>query len=143
MPIWLRLRNSPRVDLALATEDGFRLGRSGTRGKQLLAVLEFYSSHKLREDRDAMAAIETAATSLGQMLARSQERGRAEELYRQQQILLDSVADGICGVDGQGMVTFANPAAARLLGASPASLTGKSVHELDARQRAGEPALRG
>ena len=40
--------------------------------------------------------------SLGQMLARSQERGRAEELYRQQEILLDSVADGICGVDRHG-----------------------------------------
>jgi PAS domain S-box-containing protein len=99
-------------------------------GNSVLAVLEFYSRFRLREDADAMAAIETAAASLGQMLARSQERGRAEELYRQQEILLDSVADGICGVDRHGKVSFANPAAARLLGAPASSLTGKPVHDL-------------
>ena len=93
-------------------------------------MLEFYCHTSLREDREAMAAMETVAASLGQMLARTQERGRAEELTRQQEILLDSVADGICGVDRNGMVSFANPAAARLLGATPASLIGKPVHEL-------------
>ena len=99
-------------------------------GNKVLAVLEFYCHFPLREDQEAMAAIETVAASLGQMLARSRERGRAEELYRQQEILLDSVADGICGVDRHGMVSFANPAAGRLLGAPTASLTGKPVHEL-------------
>lgn len=99
-------------------------------GSQILAVLEFYCHSALREDREALATVETVAASLGQVLARSQEHGRAEELYRQQEILLDSVADGICGVDRQGMVSFANPAAARLLGAEPARLTGKPVHEL-------------
>jgi PAS domain S-box-containing protein len=43
---------------------------------------------------------------------------------------LDSVADGICGIDRNGLVRFANPAAARLLGATAASLIGKTVHEL-------------
>jgi len=99
-------------------------------GNKLLAVLEFYSHYRLREDPEAIMAVETVAASLGQMLARSQERGRAEELYRQQQILLDSVADGICGVDRQGLVSFANPAAARLLGAEAAGLKGRPVHEL-------------
>ena len=99
-------------------------------GNKVLAVLEFYCHFRLREDREAMAAMETAAASLGQMLARTQERGRAEELYRQQEILLDSVADGICGLDRHGLVSFANPAAARLLGAPASRLIGKPVHEL-------------
>jgi PAS domain S-box-containing protein len=99
-------------------------------GNKVLAVLEFYCHFPLREDREAMAAIETVASSLGQMLARSHERGRADELSRQQEILLDSVADGICGVDRHGRVSFANPAAARLLCATAAELTGKPVHEL-------------
>ncbi len=99
-------------------------------GNKILAVLEFYSRYLLREDNEALAAIETVATSLGQMLARSRERGRAEELYRQQEILLDSVADGICGIDRHGMVSFANPAAARLLGSSVPSLIGKPAHDL-------------
>jgi PAS domain S-box-containing protein len=99
-------------------------------GNKILAILEFYSRHQLREDNEALAAIETVATSLGQMLARTRERGRAEELYRQQEILLDSVADGICGVDRHGLVSFANPAAARLLGSSVPSLIGKPAHDL-------------
>jgi PAS domain S-box-containing protein len=133
-PTWVMdlttITSSPRVDFALRHKMKSGWAVPVRVGNSVLAVLEFYSSHKLREDGDSMAAVEVVATSLGQMLARSQERGRAEELYRQQQILLDSVADGICGVDSQGLVTFVNPAAARLLGASPASLTGKSVHEL-------------
>jgi PAS domain S-box-containing protein len=99
-------------------------------GNKVLAVLEFYCHFLLREDQEALAAIETVGASLGQMLARSRERGRAEELYRQQEILLDSVADGICGVDRHGLVSFANPAAGRLLGAPTAGLTGKPVHDL-------------
>lgn len=71
-----------------------------------------------------------AASPLGWMLTVPQEDGRAAELSRQQQILLDTVADGICGLDHLGRVSFANPAAARLLGAPAAKLTGKGVHEL-------------
>ena len=78
-------------------------------GSKVLAVLEFYCHFRLREDREAMAAIETAAASLGQMLARTQERGRAEELSRQQEVLLDAVAEGICGLDRQGKVTLCQP----------------------------------
>ncbi len=99
-------------------------------GNKVLAVLEFYCHFCLRENREAMAAVETVASSLGQMLARSHERGRSEKLYRQQEILLDTIADGICGLDSHGLISFANPAAARLLGASASSLIGKPVHEL-------------
>ena len=75
-------------------------------------------------------APETGSSPLGEMLERTHNRGRAEELYRQQEILLDSVADGICGVDRHGLISFANPAAIRLLGAAATGLTGKPVHEV-------------
>ncbi len=99
-------------------------------GDKVLAVLEFYSHFRLREERESVAAVETVALSMGQMLARTQERGHADELRRQQQILLDSVTDGICGFDRNGAVSFVNAAAARLLGATAESLTGKTLHEL-------------
>ncbi|HZP06695.1 MAG TPA: ATP-binding protein [Terracidiphilus sp.] len=99
-------------------------------GSTVLAVLEFYCHFCLRENREAMAGVETVAASLGQMLARSHERDRAEKLYREQEILLNSVADGICGLDPEGLVSFANPAAANLLGADPTSLIGKPIHDL-------------
>jgi PAS domain S-box-containing protein len=46
------------------------------------------------------------------------------------QDLLDSVADGICAVDRAGRISFANPAAARLLGVPAAALAGKPLHDL-------------
>jgi PAS domain S-box-containing protein len=121
---------SPRILSALSHEMVSGWAVPVRVGNHLLAVLEFYSHHYLREDRDDMAALESVAASLGQMLARTRERGRADELYRQQEILLDSVADGICGVDRHGLVSFANPAAVRLLASTVAGLTGKPVHEI-------------
>ena len=133
-PVWIADLNSvpasARIQSALKHQMVSSWAVPVRVGNNVLAVLEFYSQFFLREDREAMAAIETAASSLGQMLARSEERGRAEELYRQQEILLDAVADGICGVDRRGLVSFANPAAARLLGSSATSLTGQEVHDL-------------
>ena len=133
-PLWISdlasLPQAPHLESALRHEMASGWAVPVRVGNKLLAVLEFYSHYRLREDGEAMMAIETVAASLGQMLARSQERGRAEELYRQQEILLDSVADGICGVDRHGLVSFANPAAARLLGADSEWITGKAVHEL-------------
>ena len=121
---------TPRIDAALNREMVSGWATPVRAGNKTLAVLEFYCHFRLREDREAVAAIETAAGSLGQMLARTQERGQTDELKRQQEILLDSVTDGICGVDRNGGVSFANQAAARLLGAGAESITGKPVHEL-------------
>ena len=133
-PVWVAgldsVPASPRIQSAMRQELVSGWAVPVRVGKSVLAVLEFYTHFRLDEDADALAVIETAAASLGQILAQSRERGRAEELYRQREILLDSVADGICGIDRHGLVSFANPAAARLLGALASSLTGKPVHDL-------------
>jgi PAS domain S-box-containing protein len=133
-PVWVEdlsaAQPSPRIELAMEQQMVSGWAVPVRFGHKVLAVLEFFSHYHLREDREAMSAIETAASTLGQMLARSQERGRAEELSRQQEILLDSVADGIFGVDNRGLISFANPAAARILGAEAAALKGKAVHEV-------------
>ena len=99
-------------------------------GNRLIAILEFYCHQKQREERETMATLETVSASLGQMLARSREQDRAEELHRTQQILLDTIEDGICGADRNGLASLVNPAAGRLLGAEPDVLVGISVHEL-------------
>jgi PAS domain S-box-containing protein len=133
-PLWISdlssLPPTPRLESVLRHDMASGWAVPVRVGSKVLAILEFYCHLRLREDREAMAAMEAVASSLGQMLARSQEHGRAEELYRQQEILLDSVADGICGVDRHGLVSFANPAAARLLGAQASTLTGRQVDEL-------------
>jgi PAS domain S-box-containing protein len=48
---------------------------------------------------------------------------------RQLEVMLNSVGDGIYGVDLDGRVTFANPSAAQALGFRPEQLLGHDVHE--------------
>ncbi|MEW6581730.1 MAG: diguanylate cyclase [Actinomycetota bacterium] len=49
---------------------------------------------------------------------------------RQARTILDSIAEGVYGVDRDGRATFVNPAAGRLLGWAPEELVGRSTHEL-------------
>lgn len=49
-------------------------------------------------------------------------------LRRQNQLILNSVGEGIYGLDLQGNVTFVNPAAAQIIGWEIDDLIGKSMH---------------
>jgi PAS domain S-box-containing protein len=49
---------------------------------------------------------------------------------RQRELILDSVADGIYGIDLAGRLTFINQAGARSLGYSPDQLIGRDLHEV-------------
>jgi PAS domain S-box-containing protein len=50
------------------------------------------------------------------------------QISQQSDLLLNSVGDGIYGVDRTGLVTFVNPAAARALGYAPKDLIGREAH---------------
>jgi PAS domain S-box-containing protein len=99
-------------------------------GNRLIAILEFYTHQKMREDRETMATLETVTATLGQMLARSREQDRVEELHRTQEILLDTIEDGICATDRNGLTGLVNPAAGRLLGALATEFIGLPLHDL-------------
>jgi len=62
------------------------------------------------------------------------EQYEAEEALhlatRQRELILESVGDGIFGIDLNGKVTFINEAGARALGYAPEQLTGRDLHEL-------------
>jgi PAS domain-containing protein len=47
---------------------------------------------------------------------------------RHNELILDSVREGICGLDLEGRITFVNLAAAKTLGWEPAELVGRSAH---------------
>ena len=49
---------------------------------------------------------------------------------RQRELILESVGEGIYGIDLEGRVTFINETGARALGYSPEQLTGRDLHEL-------------
>ncbi len=62
------------------------------------------------------------------------EQVRAEDqlrtLIRQSNSVLESIGDGIYGIDLEGRVTVVNPAAAGMLGYRPEELLGRNMHEL-------------
>ncbi|PVG84010.1 two-component system response regulator CreB, partial [Nocardioides gansuensis] len=63
-----------------------------------------------------------------------------EQLSRRHTSILDGAGEGIVGLDRSGLVTFANPAAAALLGRAPDDLVGRSFHEVTQPHDAhGEP----
>jgi diguanylate cyclase (GGDEF)-like protein/PAS domain S-box-containing protein len=61
-----------------------------------------------------------------QVLQSSQE---VEKLGYRNQLILDSVGEGICGVDRLGKLTFVNPAAAAMLGYQAGELIGLPLHQ--------------
>ncbi len=45
-------------------------------------------------------------------------------------LILEAAAEGICGIDAQGLTTFANPAALRMTGFTEQEFIGKNQHQL-------------
>jgi two-component system, OmpR family, sensor histidine kinase VicK len=68
------------------------------------------------------------------------EQTHAEEelnaVMRQRQSILDSVGDGIFGMDLEGRLTFVNRSGAEMLGYSPQELLGQNMHALIHHSRA-------
>ncbi|MGW8257266.1 MAG: PAS domain S-box protein, partial [Thermoguttaceae bacterium] len=72
-----------------------------------------------------------------------QEREERMQLHSQIQMILDSAGEGIFGIDRQGSIIFANPAAAKMLGTTPEELLGKSAYDtLYTTPQDGPPRLR-
>ncbi|HEX2948228.1 MAG TPA: PAS domain S-box protein, partial [Armatimonadota bacterium] len=63
-----------------------------------------------------------------------------ENLYRQNELILNAAAEGIFGLDKEDVFVFVNPAAAKMLGYSILDLIGRNAHETIHHHRAdGEP----
>jgi PAS domain S-box-containing protein len=60
-------------------------------------------------------------------------------LIRRNEVILDAVGDGVCGLDRAGRVTFTNPAADRMLRAERGGLVGRLLDEEVHRGRDGAP----
>lgn len=75
------------------------------------------------EDRDALAG--------------GPDQRDAEALARRNELILDSVHEGICGVDAEGRGIFVNAAATRLLGWSKEELLGRKLHDVVHHSTAG------
>ena len=68
--------------------------------------------------------------------AQLQAEDTIKEGAEQNRLILESAAEGIFGVDDGGVVTFVNPAAARMLGYPIEELIGKPIHDTIHHHRA-------
>jgi PAS domain S-box-containing protein len=66
--------------------------------------------------------------SLRNVTARVEAEALVDRLSRQNQLILNAAADGICGLDTAGNITFINPAAESMLKRSPADVLGQPHH---------------
>lgn len=132
-PVWIA---DLRLDNSFIRRTGARLSGfiSGWAvpvrvGNQVIAVIECFSRQMVREDPDLLATAETVCGSVGQFMARASQEAQLRQLDRQKAFILNSVADGIIGVDSSNRIAFVNPAAARLLEQPEEQLIASSVHE--------------
>lgn len=76
----------------------------------------------------------TERTFYSGIIRDTSERKKAEkslaQLQRQHSLILTRAGEGIYGLDRDGLATFVNPTAARLLGYEPDEMTGRSMHEV-------------
>jgi diguanylate cyclase (GGDEF)-like protein/PAS domain S-box-containing protein len=98
-----------------------------------------YWSHPVYKDGELMGSVVT-------FIDISERRSAEQNLKRlnaRNELLLESTSDGIIGVDHNLCCTFANRAAAELLGYSQDALVGQDIHQLTHYAReSGEPLAR-
>jgi len=70
------------------------------------------------------------AYTQGIIADRQEAEAALQDLSIRNRLILDSVGEGICGLDRDGNATFVNPAAAKLLGYPSEDLAGTSLHEI-------------
>jgi PAS domain S-box-containing protein len=80
--------------------------------------------------------VDAGGTPLGAVVAlhdvteRKQAERALEDAMRRLESILEAAGEGICGIDAEGGITYANPAAARLTGRSVADLVGLTLDDL-------------
>lgn len=81
----------------------------------------------LRDDRGAIYAVAGISTDITEL---NRSRQEVERLKNRLELILNSVADGICGLDREGKMAFVNRAAEATLAWTSAELLGRPSHEL-------------
>ncbi len=85
----------------------------------LLVTLRF--NHDLRSSKVALQK---------QICEREHAEAALKQISEQNELILLSAEEGILGIDQEGKVTFANPAAGEILGYEKESLIGKDLHQM-------------
>lgn len=71
--------------------------------------------------------IKLMAQWVGSEIERAKAAAALEQLRHQNELILNSAGEGICGINRQGSITFVNPAAAKMLGYQVKELLNQSI----------------
>jgi PAS domain S-box-containing protein len=80
--------------------------------------------------RDSQGLLVAVIQTMEDITERRKAQDALEQTRRRLQLILDAAGEGIYGVDLEGRVTFANPAAARLVGWEQQEILGRQHHSL-------------
>lgn len=112
----------------------------------LLLAIAAWSVHKMRlglvEGRERILAKRVDQQTAELIVAKEAALAEAEantQLRLNNELILNSIADGVLAVDPAGIITLDNPAAAQMLGVEPEDLLGHSIREI-IRPAAGDAA---
>jgi PAS domain S-box-containing protein len=83
----------------------------------------------LRTNRLDDPAVRAIVANFRDVTDRRQALENAERLQRRYEVILNSIAEGVKGVNADGIVTFENAASASMLGWEPDDLIGKIAHD--------------
>ncbi len=100
-------------------------GRCTEAGDEVLLFLSLQPAEQLARMREQSDAQQHYLSGIGHW---NQVSRVFQEFERENQLLLDAAGEGIYGVDVNGITTFLNPAAERILGYTAAELAGRNMH---------------
>ena len=86
-----------------------------------------YNASVYKDDSGNVIGVFAAARDITEM---KRAEGMLKKLASQNKLILDSAGEGILGMDASGRHTFANPAAARMLGWEVEELIGRQSHAI-------------
>jgi PAS domain S-box-containing protein len=93
--------------------------------------LEEYSEHLEDQVQERTASLISVNKQLKrEMFKREKAEIALEQLAHQNELILESAGEGICGLDLEGKLIFVNPAAAKMLGYRVEELIGGPSHKL-------------
>ena len=114
-------------------------------GNAIPVLAEFRFHHKngswrnlevLRANRLSDPAVHAIVGNVRDVTGRRQAQQALDTLRRRYELILNSITDGVHGIDLAGNVVFENPAGSAMLGWRPAELIGRAAHQTIHHSRA-------
>ena len=95
---------------------------------KVLGVLVLYNIKRRRPDAALSRLLHETARQIGALVEHEHAEQTIQKLRRQRELILESIGEGIHGIDIEGNITFENHVAATKLGRSATELIGMPAH---------------